>query len=119
MRLEDYSDIKDPSDWCPIEQRPFEDNEKVIILDCGHMFCEKPLIQWHKIKNICPLCKRQIHCEHDEVTQQLFLMYFGDDLNISSDHFEEVSEYIPLISTFLVYLLLLMVLLPFLLIYFF
>ena len=52
MRSDIYSNIKGRSDWCPIEQRPFEDSDKVIILDCGHMFCEKPLIQWYKIKNL-------------------------------------------------------------------
>jgi len=110
MRSDIYSNIKGQkySDYCSIKQRPFTDNDKVIILGCCHIFCEKPLMQWSKIKNICPLCKEKIHCEHDEVTQQFFLMYFGDDL---SENLEELYETdIPIIIRILVYFLLAMAL---------
>ena len=108
MKTCPYSTIKGQySDLCPIELRPFEDNDKIIILNCNHIFCEKPLKQWCKINPSCPLCKKQIHFkQHDKATQQIFLMYFGEDL---SENFEEVDEK-DIIGNFVVYSLSLMLL---------
>jgi hypothetical protein len=42
---------------CSISGDEFEETMPIILLKCGHFFKRESLLDWLKIKSICPLCK--------------------------------------------------------------
>lgn len=56
-KLDDKKDNKFKQDSCPICLIPFEKDEELILLKCGHYFHQVCIKDWFKEKVICPLCK--------------------------------------------------------------
>jgi len=47
---------------CEICMKYMVANEELVqIIDCGHIFHRNHLIEWMKVKRICPTCKREIN----------------------------------------------------------
>ncbi|CAD8059434.1 unnamed protein product [Paramecium sonneborni] len=49
---------------CPICGDDFQKRQKIILLECQHIFHSDCLIKWLKIKNSCPYCRRSaVNCQ--------------------------------------------------------
>ncbi|KAK1355448.1 hypothetical protein POM88_048704 [Heracleum sosnowskyi] len=53
--------VEEPCSICHID---FDVNQKICILECGHMFHESCIVEWVREKNTCPLCRRKLY-EYD------------------------------------------------------
>jgi hypothetical protein len=53
-------DIKFDADCCPISGEEFHKDMVVVILKCGHVFKKESLLEWIKIRNICPYCRKNL-----------------------------------------------------------
>jgi hypothetical protein len=47
-------------DHCSISGEDFEAITPIILLRCGHFFKRGSLLDWLKIKKVCPMCRRKI-----------------------------------------------------------
>ena len=45
---------------CPISLEPFAYDERIIQLECGHVFSNISLIRWLKHNITCPLCRHKL-----------------------------------------------------------
>jgi hypothetical protein len=53
-------ELKFDADSCPISGEEFKKDMPIIILKCGHVFKKESLLEWIKIRNICPYCRKYI-----------------------------------------------------------
>jgi hypothetical protein len=53
-------EIKFDTDSCPISGEEFKKDMPIIILKCGHVFKKESLLEWIKIRNICPYCRKYL-----------------------------------------------------------
>ena len=54
------SEIGCVGEVCPISTDVFEENDKVIRLNCNHVFKEMEIRQWVSESSTCPCCRREI-----------------------------------------------------------
>ena len=45
---------------CAISGDKFEEMMPIIFLKCKHFFKKESLLEWVKIRNICPLCRENL-----------------------------------------------------------
>lgn len=57
-----FQEIENPiNTTCPISQSDFSNNDIVLQINhCGHIFSERPLLQWFNINHCCPMCRYSI-----------------------------------------------------------
>ena len=56
-----YKDVEEKFNTsCSICLEDFEDESKVVVLSCKHIYHKKCIKEWTKIKRNCPLCKVSI-----------------------------------------------------------
>jgi len=57
-----FQEIENPINTsCPISQSDFSNNDIVLQINhCGHIFSERPLLQWFNRNNCCPMCRYSI-----------------------------------------------------------
>jgi hypothetical protein len=64
VRINKFQNVKDTlryeSKECSISMERFNDESKVIVLGCGHVFLSEPLIEWLKTKKTCAICRQKI-----------------------------------------------------------
>lgn len=62
-----YENLKNNDDECicPISLKKLENQDEVIKLECGHIFCKNELLEWvTNSSNKCPMCRREIARGH-------------------------------------------------------
>lgn len=53
-----FNEIESPMNLeCPISQEIFDENERVIVLECGHIYKKDSILQWFTQGTYCPLCR--------------------------------------------------------------
>ncbi|XP_010424270.1 PREDICTED: E3 ubiquitin-protein ligase RNF181-like [Camelina sativa] len=52
---ESSANQKDSS--CPICLQEYEEQQSIIIMPCGHIFCDCCIISWLQVNVVCPLCR--------------------------------------------------------------
>ena len=57
-----FQEIENPiNTTCPISQSDFSNNDIVLQINhCGHIFSERPLLQWFNRNHCCPMCRYSI-----------------------------------------------------------
>lgn len=64
IRIKKFKNVKNTlryeSKECSISMEKFDNESKVIILECGHVFLFEPLVEWLKRKKTCPTCRQKI-----------------------------------------------------------
>ena len=51
---------KDDDNLCIICLSNYDNNHKIKTLKCNHTLCENCFEQWYKIKESCPVCRRNL-----------------------------------------------------------
>ena len=53
-----YKDLYDVTNICNICLENFNNNDIIIMKRCNHIFHDNCIIEWHKIKRNCPVCRQ-------------------------------------------------------------
>ena len=63
-----------------------QEKENIAVLECGHRFHEKCIIEWLKKHNICPICRvKQKIGNDDDYNKNYESRLLGDDYNFIID----------------------------------
>ncbi len=77
---------------CPIMQIPFEKNEEIIELPCGHIFNKEGILQWLKEEQSkCPVCRYELPYDEIEIKSKNIDDISSNDISsndISSNDFD-------------------------------
>ena len=65
-----FQEIENPINaTCPISQSDFSNNDIVLQINhCGHIFSERPLLQWFNRNHCCPMCRYSITSDNSNQT---------------------------------------------------
>jgi len=65
-----FQEIENPINiTCPISQIDFSNNDIVLQINhCGHIFSERPLLQWFNRNHCCPMCRYSITSDNSNQT---------------------------------------------------
>ena len=62
-----------------------KEKENIAVLECGHRFHEKCIIEWLKKHNICPICRVKQKIGNDDNNKNYESRLLGDDYNFIID----------------------------------
>jgi len=63
-----YKDSDKKIKKCPILQLPFEDEDDIALLPCGHIFDKEGILQWlTEESNKCPVCRYELDSKEEKV----------------------------------------------------
>lgn len=75
---------------CPICISNFDVGESVITLVCDHIFHEKCISEWLKVKKNCPLCRKTVKNSNDLSS----LLFFTEESEFIDDEFRTFIDYL-------------------------
>lgn len=73
VRRSDTNEVVFYEDSCIICMEPYQEQDELRILQCGHVFHKNCSEEWLKMKHTCPLCKKYVPSSRiGEITHALF-----------------------------------------------
>lgn len=80
-----YNEIEDPTNRiCPISQEELDENEQVIMLQCGHIYKKDKILQWFTQGTYCPLCRIPLTTREHGSIEEPMTLYVG--ITLEDEH---------------------------------